>query len=153
MELDPSVQGTHLKHWTLRSMVRTDFARRGLPWARLLLAGEAPSRGLNLSLRHAAGAVASAALLVALAARRPRAALAPAGVLVAVNWRLYLLVGRRRGPLAALLAPCLHVLHHLVGAAAAGAGLAITARARAHSRPRTVHRPARGGSSEGPRPA
>jgi Glycosyl transferase family 2 len=49
--LDPAIQGTHLKAWTLRSMVRTDFARRGVPWVALLLrsrqrhggaSGEAP---------------------------------------------------------------------------------------------------------------
>ena len=35
--LDPAIQGTHLKAWTLGSMVRTDFARRGVPWVALLL--------------------------------------------------------------------------------------------------------------------
>jgi Glycosyl transferase family 2 len=153
IELDPSVQGTHLKRWTLRSMVTTDFSRRGLPWARLLLAGEAPPRGLNLNLRHTAGAVASVAVLLCLAARRPRAGLVPAVLLVALNWRLYLLVGRRRGARAAVLAPGLHVLHHLVGGAAAGAGLAVSARARAGTRPRTGRRPATGGPSEAARPA
>ena len=35
--LDPKIRGRHLKHWTPLSMVRTDFGRRGVPWARLLL--------------------------------------------------------------------------------------------------------------------
>jgi GT2 family glycosyltransferase len=37
MELDPALQGTHLKAWSLAEMARTDFARRGVPWVRLLL--------------------------------------------------------------------------------------------------------------------
>jgi len=35
--LRPEIQCTHLKRWTLRSMVSTDFFRRGVPWASLLL--------------------------------------------------------------------------------------------------------------------
>ena len=34
--LDPALQGTHLKEWTLGSMVVTDFARRGVPWVALM---------------------------------------------------------------------------------------------------------------------
>ena len=30
--LDPAIQGTHLKEWTLGSMIATDFSRRGVPW-------------------------------------------------------------------------------------------------------------------------
>ena len=36
--LDPAIQGTHLKVWTLRSMLWTDFARRGIPWVALQVA-------------------------------------------------------------------------------------------------------------------
>jgi GT2 family glycosyltransferase len=35
--LDPGVQGTHLKIWTLGGMLTSDFIRRGVPWARLLV--------------------------------------------------------------------------------------------------------------------
>ncbi|HEX2781438.1 MAG TPA: glycosyltransferase [Gemmatimonadaceae bacterium] len=34
--LDPRIQGTHLKSWTLIGTLRTDFANHALPWARLL---------------------------------------------------------------------------------------------------------------------
>lgn len=37
IRLDPSIQGTHLKRWTLWPMLRTDFRDRGVPWMRLLL--------------------------------------------------------------------------------------------------------------------
>src|SRR5918994_2110939 len=32
--LDRQIRGRHLKAWTPLSMVRTDFARRGVPWTR-----------------------------------------------------------------------------------------------------------------------
>ena len=38
--LDPTVLGTHLKEWTLRSMLKTDFWGRAIPWSRLMLAPE-----------------------------------------------------------------------------------------------------------------
>jgi hypothetical protein len=42
--LDPAIQGTHLKAWTVRSMIRTDFARRAVPWVALLLRSAAERR-------------------------------------------------------------------------------------------------------------
>jgi hypothetical protein len=35
--LDPEIQVTHLKAWTLRSVVETDVFARALPWSRLIL--------------------------------------------------------------------------------------------------------------------
>jgi GT2 family glycosyltransferase len=34
--LDPELQATHLKRWTLRSVIETDIRRRAIPWARLI---------------------------------------------------------------------------------------------------------------------
>jgi hypothetical protein len=62
--LDPELQVTHLKHWTLRGVVETDIKCRAIPWGRLILeSGELPN-DLNLqwSARIAAG-VAPLALL------------------------------------------------------------------------------------------
>ena len=70
--LDPAIQGTHLKAWTLRSMVRTDFARRGVPWVALLLrsGGSAtPARGRR---RRAGGDVRGDCVEPRLAAPRER---------------------------------------------------------------------------------
>jgi len=36
IELDPQIQVTHHKLWTLSSMIRTDFFARAIPWARIL---------------------------------------------------------------------------------------------------------------------
>ena len=95
--LDPLIQGTHLKAWTLSRMMRTDYAGRGLPWARLLLeSGEAPST-LNLGWRHRASALASIASLMALLLRRPRTLAVALLALVALNAHFYSLLWRRLG--------------------------------------------------------
>src|SRR5262249_8087276 len=70
--LDPSVQGTHLKRWGLAEMIRTDFARRGIPWVGLMLRHGSSSRELNLGWRHRASAVASIVATLAVLGRRPR---------------------------------------------------------------------------------
>src|SRR5690606_9158122 len=35
--LRPEIQCTHLRRWSLRTMVRADFGSRGVPWMRILL--------------------------------------------------------------------------------------------------------------------
>jgi GT2 family glycosyltransferase len=141
--LDPEIRGTHLKRWTLREMIRTDFLRRGVPWTELLLdRGPAPgSRGstnaLNLGWRHRVSAVASLAAAAELLRRRPLGASVALAVMVCVNRELYSLVLRRRGPAAAAAAVALHAVHHLTSAAALVAGLARTAAARQNSHQRS----------------
>lgn len=46
--LDPDAQGTHLKEWTLRSMVQTDLWCRAVPWTRLLRQSGGMPNDLNL---------------------------------------------------------------------------------------------------------
>jgi GT2 family glycosyltransferase len=129
IELDPAVQGRHLKRWTLRSMLVTDFSRRGVPWVALLLrGGGAPV--LNLGLRHRASAAAAMGAVVAAFTGRLRTAALAVAVLTWLNRDLYALVARRRGPVAAAAAVPLHALHHLAGAAAVPAGVVVHVRER-----------------------
>ena len=58
--LDPAIQGTHLKAWTLRSMLWTDFARRGVPWVALQLRDRRLSTALNCGWRHRLSAASCA---------------------------------------------------------------------------------------------
>ena len=127
--LDPRARGTHLKRWTLADMVRTDFARRGLPWARLQLADGGTTRALNLSWRHRASALASVVLAAAALARRGRLVLAALAVLAALNARFYALLWRRGGPSLLAAGVPLHVLHHLTAVAAFATAL-VSPRAR-----------------------
>jgi glycosyltransferase involved in cell wall biosynthesis len=121
--LDPCVQGRHLKGWTLVTMIHTDFARRGLPWAELLLEHRRGSTALNLGPRHRLSALA----VLCLVARRPR--LGTAALLV-LNRRFYALLLRREGPARAAAGVGLHAVHHLTGVAAAATALARSARGR-----------------------
>jgi GT2 family glycosyltransferase len=122
--LDPAVQGTHLKAWTLPDMVRTDFARRGVPWIELLLERGGASTGLNLGWRHRVSALAVLTGSAAVVLRRPRVAACAAAAFVALNRSFYALLLRRRGARHAAVGIPLHALHHLTGAAAALAAVA-----------------------------
>jgi hypothetical protein len=121
--LDPALQGTHLKRWTLTAMVRTDLWARGVPWVELLLA-ERHSTTLNLGWRHRASAFASVAAAVSLLQRRSRTATVSLIVLVALNSSFYRLLLRRRGPLEATLGVGLHAVHHVTGAISVPVGVA-----------------------------
>ncbi|HEX5989976.1 MAG TPA: glycosyltransferase family A protein [Solirubrobacterales bacterium] len=115
--LDPEVRGRHLKRWTPVSMVRTDFGRRGVPWARLLLRDGSGSTALNLGRRRRASAAASLVLLGSLLARRPRLAGAALAANLVLDRGLYALLARRGGARLLLAGIGLHQLHQLAAAA------------------------------------
>ena len=125
IELDPRIQGTHLKRWTLRSMVVTDFARRGVPWVALQVADRRLSGTLNLGWRHRLSALAAVVAVLGLLGRRPSWSAAGAGTFLLLNRSFYALLGRRGGPAVAVMGPALHALHHLVGAVAVPSGIAV----------------------------
>ena len=139
--LDPRLQGTHLKDWSIYSMVRTDLFVRGIPWVGLLLEnrGSASVSTLNLGWRHRLSALACVALLAAVALWSIWIALAALVLLVALNFSFYRLLARRQGFPRVIGGVALHVLHHLVSVAAVLLGVV------AHvSRRRTAQRPAQG---------
>ena len=121
--LDPDLQGTHLKGWTLLGMVHTDLWARGVPWVELLL-DEGHSTALNLGWRHRASAIASLAAVLFVLRGRPRAAAGSLATLVALNGSFYQLLLRRRGTLEACLGVGLHAVHHLMGALSVPVGIA-----------------------------
>jgi GT2 family glycosyltransferase len=127
IELDPRVQGTHLKRWTLRTMVWTDFWGRGMPWTVHLLRARRSSRALNLGRRHRASAGLALVATTALLRRRPLAAGACAIGLVALNRPFYGLLALRLGRARAAACVPLHALHHVVGAGSVLAGLVVWA--------------------------
>ena len=116
--LDKQVQGTHLKTWTLRSVVRTDIARRAIPWARLISeTGGAPD-DLNLkrSQRLSGALVVLACVSLPLTALRVEWAVVPGAALLAVvalNHQLYRFFARRGGLRFAAACIPLHLLYYL----------------------------------------
>ncbi|MGH4008574.1 MAG: glycosyltransferase family 2 protein [Pseudonocardiaceae bacterium] len=131
--LDPTIQGTHLKAWTLRNMLFTDFARRGLPWVALQLRSGRVSTALNLGWRHRLSAAACTFGTLAVLAGRPRAVAASVLVLLGLNRDFYALLARRRGLAEAVVGVGLHALHHLAGVASVPAGILAHARERRSS--------------------
>lgn len=116
--LRPEIQATHLKAWTVRTLLRSDLCDRAIPWTRLALQeGHLPD---DLNLR--AGARVSASLayvlvtMLVLAVRWPVllvvAAAALAGI-AALNRDLYALFARQRGRRFLLAAVSLHLFYFL----------------------------------------
>ncbi len=126
--LDPAVRGTHLKRWTLHSMVRTDVARRGAPWVALALERRGAGTALNLGLRHRVAAAAALVAVAGFALRRPRIGAAGAVAMIAPNMGFYALLARRGGIRLALLGVPLHAVHHLSAVLSVPAGFALWAR-------------------------
>ena len=122
IELDPAIQGKHLKRWTLPSMVRADLLNRGIPWTQLALEGRATRRGLNLGWRHRLSAGASVVLVDRLLRRRTAEAAAALAALCALNIRFYRLLAVR-GPRYLVGGIAVHVVHHLTSALALVVGV------------------------------
>jgi GT2 family glycosyltransferase len=122
--LDPSIQGKHLKRWSLASMIETDLFRRGVPWLRLILEGRADSATLNLAWRHRVGTAASVLLVVALLRRNLRLASVALAALALVDRDFHALLMRRGGFRMLAAGVPLHVLHRLLAVTAIPIALA-----------------------------
>lgn len=130
--LEPSIQVTHLKRWTLRAVIRTDLRDRGIPWARLLMHRGAMLSSGTLNLRWSEKMntilVWSAALLLLVAPFLRSfipvwGALACIAVVVALNASLWAFFSRVRGPLFAMLVVPAHLMYYLLNGISFGVGL------------------------------
>ena len=130
--LDPHLRGTHLKEWTLGEMVRTDYARRGVPWVRLALERRSLPRTLNVGLREQASTAAAVGVVGGVVTRRPSLAAGFAALHVALNRDLYALLLRRAGIRVTVAGAGLHLVHHLTATAAVAGGLAAHLRGARH---------------------
>jgi hypothetical protein len=130
IELDPAIQGTHLKRYTLVGMLHVDVVERAIPWVDLMLAGRAPHSALNAGARHRAAALLALGATVLAARRRALPAAAALVSFAALNADLYATIARSRGRAQAAAAVPLHVLHHVSATAAIPAGVALHLRRR-----------------------
>lgn len=123
--LDPTIQGTHLKNWSLYDMLRTDLLVRGIPWVRLLLEnrGSPALSGLNLGWSHRLSALACVGFVLSLLLLNLYIALFSVAVLVTMNRSFYAFLVRREGVLRAVVSIALHALHLLVAVAAVPLGI------------------------------
>jgi hypothetical protein len=141
--LNPDIQGTHLKRWTLSSVITTDVLHRGVPWVRLLLRGRRlPGRAtLNVrgleQLLTALTGIAIVALVIGLAKGHEGwlfgFGLAATGV-IAADWRFVRWLAARRGWWFAVSAIPLRLLYFALNGLAVGLALVPVSWRRGESR-------------------
>ncbi len=124
IDLDPGLQGTHLKSWSVGSMLRTDLLDRGMPWVELLRDRREVPAQLNLGWGQRVAALAAVGLVLSVLLRSLRLSVISLVALIASNLGLYRLLVSRLGPGGAAAALPLHVAHLLVAAASVPLGLA-----------------------------
>ncbi|NKQ37219.1 MAG: glycosyltransferase family 2 protein [Chloroflexi bacterium] len=132
IRLAKDVQVTHLKKWTLASLLRSDIGDRAIPWSRLLHGQTAVPADLNLQKEHRLSAAALAVFLLSawhrlVQSRRLNqsrsdkllslAAFFSALTLLWLNRDLYQFFRRKRGWFFALRAIPLHWLYYFYGTA------------------------------------
>jgi len=116
--LDREIQGTHLKHWKLRTVIRTDITCRAIPWSRLILNSREAPNDLNLkrSQRVSVALVVLATAVLPLALWRVVLLALPLTTLLTVvvlNRNLFTFFRRQRGLLFAIACVPLHLLYFL----------------------------------------
>jgi glycosyltransferase involved in cell wall biosynthesis len=120
IRLDKGLQGTHLKRWTLPSLIRTDVRCRACPWTRLILErGTAPD-DLNLKAGQRASVLLVALGLLGLLLAPFRVeflgvSVAAVLAIVILNRDLYRLFMRYGGVRFAVASVGLHILYYLYG--------------------------------------
>ena len=102
IRLDKMLYITHLKRWTARSILYTDFFRRALPWTALILRDRRMVKDLNLKTSDRLSVAASGLLIMTAAGAviQPTALIVTcimAGVLLVLNHALYAFFYRNRG--------------------------------------------------------
>ncbi len=124
--LDPDIQGRHLKRWTFRGIVRTDFFDRGVPWMlKLIERGSRAEDSLNVrpveKLKTALVGFACALVGVALVTWDGRwavGALAALAAVVLLNLELYRWFARLRGWSFALRVIPMNLLYYFLSGSA-----------------------------------
>jgi GT2 family glycosyltransferase len=123
IRLDPEIQGTHLKHWRLRTMLVTDLLYRGTPWTALMLDRGPQAARLNMRGSHGLAAAAFTLGLGAMVFGRMRLAAPLAALYFAINTRFYGLMLRRAGFQGAAAAVALLAVHNAAALGSAPLGV------------------------------
>lgn len=118
IQLVKDMQATHLKEWTLASLLRSDVCHRAVPWTRLILRQGRIPDDLNLSVGARWSAISTCLLVLVLAlgfAWRPLwlISIPLITLLLACNGDLYSFFVRRHGWFFACRAVLMHWLYYL----------------------------------------
>jgi GT2 family glycosyltransferase len=128
--LDPTIQGTHLKAWTLKGTLAADFQHRGVPWMWLLIVeGPAETQALNVRrIEKVLTAMAAVGLLMPVVALLVRSwwpmgvSAGIAAVILAANLGFYRFMRERRGLGFALIVLPLHLMYYASNAVSVASG-------------------------------
>ena len=114
--LDKDLQVTHLKRWSLISMLKTDILYRAVPWSKLILQSRDKFRDLNLqfSARVSTALAGLSAALFIISIYSPE--LFPLPILLLpiiflINYKFYRFLLRRNGTKFVVLSFPLHLLY------------------------------------------
>jgi glycosyltransferase involved in cell wall biosynthesis len=110
------VLATHMKRWTLASVVRTDIFQRGVPWMLLMKRSKTAQSDLNVRPDQRASVAAAGLLGLSLAASAwfpglLAVAAAALAAIVGLNFGFYRFLARRRGWGFALASIPLHYVY------------------------------------------
>ncbi len=144
IDLNPLIQATHLKRWTLWNLLRTDLLDRGIPWLLLMLRARTMPPDLNVTRAHRLSVALVIVMLLlfvnagverligirffagtAGAKATPLVLLVLASVVLLVNFDLYRFFARKRGLWFAARAIPLHWLYYAYCGLAVGVAFSI----------------------------
>lgn len=126
------VQATHLKRWTLISMIRTDVFQRGVPWMLLLWRMKIDESDLNVSHGQRLCVVATAAALASapFVAVVPALGFVPAAALATimlVNHAFYRFLIKQKGVVFAFASVPVHFVYYCCCGASVAIALGVRA--------------------------
>lgn len=112
--MDKALQGKHLKHWSLISMIRTDLLIRAIPWTHLLIRYKHFPSDFSLGLSQRVS-VATAWLFLIVAPFiivKPQYPFAVLISFIGVNWPFFKFLAKNGGWLLSAVCLPLHLLYN-----------------------------------------
>ncbi len=118
--LDPDLQATHLKRWSIFGVIKTDIFCRAIPWTKLILESDETPDDLNLRVAQRIAALWAPIAIVATivlpiaAYHSVRATVACLGFMaisMAMNWSLISFFARKKGIFFAFEGWFFHQVH------------------------------------------
>ena len=121
--LDPAIQATHLKCWSLANMIKTDIFHRGVPWTRLILRGGYMPDYLNLRWTQRVSVALAFLLVAALGWGSGKMTIGCVLGLLCLNLPFLSFLRAKRGTWFAINALPVHFLFHFYSGIAFGLGI------------------------------
>ncbi|MGR8980713.1 MAG: glycosyltransferase [Gammaproteobacteria bacterium] len=112
--LDKGLQGTHLKHWTLFSMIRTDLLMRAIPWTRLLFQYKHIPKDFSLGISQRFSVALAWVTLLAFPfiLHQPYLILAALILFTGINSSFFKFLSAKKGVWFSVACVPLHLIYH-----------------------------------------